>query len=77
LVPAAVTPNSAACLMLLIVSAPRLAKPITLAREACACTRKEEKSLVAGRGARTLPSTRPPAARTKVPVSRFQRVAKA
>ena len=40
------------------------------AREACACTRKEEKSVVPGKGVRTAPSTRPPAARMNAVVSR-------
>ena len=34
-----VTPNSLACLMVLMVSAPALARPITLAPEAWACSR--------------------------------------
>ena len=37
-------PNSAACLIELIVSPPALARPMILAFEACACSRKEEKS---------------------------------
>ena len=68
--PRRVRPNSAACLTQLMVSPPALARPITLARLACACTRKEEKSVVPGKGVRTLPSTRPPLARTKFVVSR-------
>ena len=63
-------PNSAACLTQLIVSPPALARPTTLARDACACTRKDEKSEVAGKGVRTCPATLPPAARTKFAVSR-------
>ncbi len=43
-------PNSAACLMQFTVSAPALASPSTLAPLACAESRKEEKSLVAGNG---------------------------
>src|SRR6266446_132206 len=39
-------PNSAAPLMELIASPPALARPITFALDACACRRKEEKSLV-------------------------------
>src|SRR5882757_4828518 len=39
-------PNSAACLIELMVSPPALARPITLAFEVCACSRNEEKSLV-------------------------------
>src|ERR1700716_127258 len=39
-------PNSAACLIELMVSPPALASPITLALEACACSRNDEKSLV-------------------------------
>ena len=42
--PPCTMPNSAACLMELVVSPPALARPITLAPEACACSRKEEKS---------------------------------
>ena len=45
-----VRPNSLACLMLLTVSAPALAKPTTFAPLACACSRKLEKSLVPGNG---------------------------
>ena len=41
-----VKPNSAAALMLLTVSPPALAKPMTLAPEVCACNKKAEKSLV-------------------------------
>src|SRR5436190_15787751 len=44
--PPLVMPNSAPCLMELIVSPPALARPITLAFDACACSRNEEKSLV-------------------------------
>ena len=51
-------------------AAPALANPMTLARLACACTRKEEKSEVPGKGVRTEPRTRPPALRTKAEVSR-------
>ena len=36
------TPNSAACLTALMVSLPALARPITLAPEDCACSRKDE-----------------------------------
>src|SRR3546814_4189691 len=61
--PAATMPNSAACLMALMVSPPALARPITLAPEACACSRNEEKSLVLS-GCRTAPSTLPTAAST-------------
>src|SRR5215470_15654524 len=39
-------PNSAACLIELMVSPPALASPITLAFELCACSRKDEKSLL-------------------------------
>src|SRR5262249_33236611 len=53
-----VMPNSDACLIELIVSAPALASPMILAFEACACSRKEEKS-VPGKGGRTFPSTLP------------------
>ena len=56
-------PNSDACLIVLTVSPPALASPITLAPEACACSRKEEKSWP-GKGWRTAPSTSPPAAST-------------
>src|SRR5690242_2453270 len=37
-------PNSAACLIELIVSPPALASPMTFAFEVCACSRKDEKS---------------------------------
>ncbi len=43
--PAATMPNSAACLMALVVSAPALARPMILAFDACACSRNEEKVL--------------------------------
>src|ERR1044071_8427664 len=39
-------PNSAACLIELMVSPPALARPITLAFDDCACSRNEEKSAV-------------------------------
>ena len=39
-------PNSAACLIELMVSPPALASPMICAFEACACSRKEEKSVV-------------------------------
>ena len=45
-----VRPNSFACLIEFTVSAPALARPSTLAPLACACTRKEEKSVVPGNG---------------------------
>src|ERR1700757_3759898 len=44
--PPLVMPNSAACLIELMVSPPALARPMTLARDACACNRNDEKSLV-------------------------------
>ena len=37
-------PNSAACLIELVVSPPALARPMILAFEACACSRNDEKS---------------------------------
>ena len=37
-------PNSAACLIELVVSRPALARPMIFAFELCACSRKEEKS---------------------------------
>ena len=37
-------PNSAACLIALMVSPPALASPMTLAFDACACSRNDEKS---------------------------------
>src|SRR5207253_10554988 len=48
-----VTPNSAACLIELMVSLPALARPMILALEACACSRNDEKS-VPGNGWRTI-----------------------
>src|SRR6201990_818103 len=36
-------PNSAACLIELMVSPPALARPITLVFDDCACSRKDEK----------------------------------
>src|SRR5215831_4844919 len=39
-------PNSAPCLIELMVSPPALARPMILALDACACSRNDEKSLV-------------------------------
>src|SRR5699024_10103206 len=39
-------PNSAACLIELMVSPPALARPMTLALDDCACSRNDEKSLL-------------------------------
>ena len=66
--PPFIKPNSAACLIALMVSPPALARPITLAFEACACSRNEEKSDVLS-GCRTLPSTLPPDFSTTLVVS--------
>src|SRR5215216_2419035 len=44
--PPAAIPNSAPALIELIVSPPALARPMILAFEVCACSRKDEKSLV-------------------------------
>ena len=44
--PPSTMPNSAACLIELMVSPPALARPITFAPEPCAWSRKEEKSAV-------------------------------
>src|ERR1043166_3363022 len=52
-------PNSAPCLIELMVSPPALASPMILALDACACSKNDEKSLVLS-GWRTLPSTLPP-----------------
>ena len=49
--PPAVMPNSAPCLIELSVSPPALASPMIFAFESCACSRKEEKSLVVERRA--------------------------
>ena len=65
-----VRPNSAACLMQLIVSAPALARPSTSAPLDCAEIRKEEKSLVPGNGYADAPRTLPPSLLTKVLASR-------
>src|SRR3954467_9478523 len=62
-------PNSAACLIELMVSPPALARPTTLAFDDCACSRNDEKSLLFS-GWRTLPSTLPPFFSTTSPVSR-------
>jgi len=62
-------PNSPACLIALIVSWPALARPITLAFEDCACSRKDEKSCVLS-GCLTAPSTVPPEAFTTSLTSR-------
>jgi hypothetical protein len=42
--PPATMPNSAACLIALVVSPPALARPMIFAFECCACSRNEEKS---------------------------------
>ena len=63
--PRRVSPNSAACFTVLIVSLPAFAMAITCARLDCARTRKVAKSVVPGKGWRTAPTTRPPARRTK------------
>src|SRR5215475_3635410 len=60
-------PNSAACLIELMVSPPALARPITLARDDWACSKNDEKSLVL-MGTRTLPSTLPPLVSTTAAV---------
>ena len=62
-------PNSDACLIELMVSLPALASPMILARDACACSRNDEKS-VPGKGWRTWPSTLPPFFTTTAAVSR-------
>ena len=67
--PLLVMPNSAACLIELIVSPPALARPMILAFDACACSRNDEKSCVFS-GCRTLPRTLPPPAFTTASVSR-------
>jgi hypothetical protein len=61
--PCRVRPNSPACLIALMVSVPALDSATTCAREAWACSRKEEKS-PAFSGCRTRPSTRSPSAFT-------------
>src|SRR6187455_3679685 len=48
-------PNSAACLIELMVSPPALARPTILALDDCACSRNDEKSCVLS-GWRTLPT---------------------
>ncbi len=63
-----VTPNSLAALMVLMVSPPALAMPRICALLACACSRKDEKSL-ADSGCLTVPTTVPPAALTTVDTS--------
>src|SRR3712207_3256818 len=63
-------PNSAACLMQLMVSEPALARPMTFGPAAAACTRKAEKTVVPGRGVRTWPSALTPGPRTTGAVSR-------
>src|SRR5258707_4512048 len=67
--PPATMPNSAACLIALVVSPPALASPITFAFEDCACSRNDEKSEVLS-GCLTPPSTLPPLAVTVAAVSR-------
>src|SRR5437868_10730981 len=62
-------PNSAPCLIELMVSPPALARPMTFDFDDCACSRNDEKSLVL-RGWRTLPSTLPRLAATAAAVSR-------
>src|SRR5437762_9946658 len=53
------SPNSAACFIELVVSPPATARATTWAPEACAASRKDEKSSVAI-GVRTPPTTLPP-----------------
>src|SRR5207342_1153842 len=60
-----VMPNSLAALTELIVSPPALARPRICALLDCACSRKDEKSADAN-GARTEPTTEPPALVTAV-----------
>src|SRR4051812_18564953 len=62
-------PNSDACLIELMVSPPALARPTTLAFDACACSRNDEKPDVLS-GWRPLPSTLPPAFSPAARVSR-------
>jgi hypothetical protein len=62
-------PNSPACLIELMVSWPALARPMTLAFDDWACSRKDEKSCVLS-GCFTLPKTLPPAAFTTSVTSR-------
>ncbi len=52
------------------VSLPELHKPSTFAPDACACTSRDEKSVVFGNGYARLPSTLPPASVTNAAVSR-------
>ena len=56
--------------MAFTVSPAALARPTTSARDAWACTRKDEKS-VAGKGTFTLSTTVPPAAVTMAAASRW------
>ncbi len=67
--PPATMPNSAACLIEFVVSPPALASPMTFDLEACACSRKDEKSAVLI-GTLTPPATLPPLAVTTADVSR-------
>jgi hypothetical protein len=69
-------PNSAAALIELMVSPPALARPMMLALEAWACSRKDEKSEVF-RGWSTAPTTVPPLASTTDRVSRSSALPKA
>ncbi|KAG1370626.1 hypothetical protein G6F60_015652 [Rhizopus arrhizus] len=71
-----VTPNSLAALIALMVSPPALARPRICALEACACSRKDEKSLEAS-GCLTDPTTLPPPASTTVVVSACNALPKA
>ncbi|MNV66923.1 hypothetical protein D3C71_1596990 [compost metagenome] len=64
-----VSPNSAAALTALLVSAAELASPSTVAPDACACKMYEEKS-AAFSGWRTRPFTWPPLACTTADASR-------
>ena len=52
-------PNSVACLIEAVVSAPAFASAITFAPELCACSSADEKSAVF-RGRRVVPTTLPP-----------------
>jgi hypothetical protein len=63
-----VMPNSEACLIEAMVSAPALARPMICAPEDCALSRKDDKS-PPGNGCRTAPTTSPPLALTTAPAS--------
>ena len=76
ILPPSTMPNSAACLIELMVSPPAFARPMIFAPEDCACNKNAEKSCVLS-GAFTEPTTVPPFSFTTLAVSRSRAAPKA